>query len=959
MSDIQTIPSTTTATTTTITSTTTLSLESTTEATTIISNSSESINPQSLETSLVLDPLRQVDAHFVRWLCSEPGVKEVLVHEVGKFSHDDEVSSRSSTSTIKVDMERAVEILESKVRDLKGVEGGLDQTASDAAVDIAMSTTAESKSTNETHSDLLSKMNNMSFEEGISNSKMISINNNHTTTDMQDNINMESMIPKAKKDSGVDLLTMEGHIPRFYFPKGKPKTDNQKSLATILDDVKILFGLDSSSSSDGSAVAGYPITKMDLWPIMDCCGLPRYASFALFEKIKAQAVHFERQGTNGYEEEEKEEEKEDVESKAISFDDFSRWFSSVYDPDQDEFGFFFKLLKSSTTQSVLVSSDFLPLIEEVVQRHPGLEFLSSMPIFQARYVDTVITRIFYSKKGNGSDHITLADFRRHSFLEMFRRLQDEDDINMARDIFSYKHFYVIYCKFWELDIDHDMVIEGDALYRYDRHALLPIVVDRVLSGACRKLGVGGLAHAGAGTGTGTGGVSGAKGERKMTYRDFIWFMLSAEDKKSASGIEYWFRCLDLDGDGRISLYEMEAFYKEQYKRMMTYRMSDPWKFSDFVCSLFDLVKPANPAWITLGDLKKCSNTPLFFDMIFDLKKYDMHIRRIDPTFRELDDVWIEDGDKRFKLEGWDKYAERAYDQLAQEESSGQQRNNTTINTISTTSYRGISYLIDEGGNRDGEEDGEGGGISFGVEDMEDGWEDQEDDENDNVGEVTGMTKVGIDRCVDEDEEDYEDEDGEGSNVNHWTLGDSLSSSSSLSVDGAIVDDGEAEEAIFGVSHALGSSGRRKGRGDRGNNSFGVDGKGVGVAGYSVSSSSIYDVIGVGVEPIEWEEEEEGRLDLDIEEEDVVVEEEEEDDGDGVALVAEEVKTGTTRTRHLGETTVSVDNDTLTSAIKVHISEDCGYIRSSHGKDGVVANYGGDGDLSMVSEMVSDVSDDDS
>ena len=71
-------------------------------------------------------------------------------------------------------------------------------------------------------------------------------------------------------------------------------------------------------------MAGYPITKMDLWPIMDCCGLPRYASFALFEKIKAQAVHFERQGTNGYEEEEKEEEKEDVESKSISFDDFSR-----------------------------------------------------------------------------------------------------------------------------------------------------------------------------------------------------------------------------------------------------------------------------------------------------------------------------------------------------------------------------------------------------------------------------------------------------------------------------------------------------------------------------------------------------------------------------------------------------------------------------------------------------------
>jgi len=36
-------------------------------------------------------------------------------------------------------------------------------------------------------------------------------------------------------------------------------------------------------------------------------------------------------------------------------------------------------------------------------------------------------------------------------------LDDITDINRITDYFSYEHFYVTYCKFWELDTDHDMV----------------------------------------------------------------------------------------------------------------------------------------------------------------------------------------------------------------------------------------------------------------------------------------------------------------------------------------------------------------------------------------------------------------------------------------------------------------------------------------------------------------------
>ena len=38
-------------------------------------------------------------------------------------------------------------------------------------------------------------------------------------------------------------------------------------------------------------------------------------------------------------------------------------------------------------------------------------------------------------------------------------LEHEEDINQVTAYFSYEHFYVIYCKFWELDRDHDLFID--------------------------------------------------------------------------------------------------------------------------------------------------------------------------------------------------------------------------------------------------------------------------------------------------------------------------------------------------------------------------------------------------------------------------------------------------------------------------------------------------------------------
>lgn len=69
---------------------------------------------------------------------------------------------------------------------------------------------------------------------------------------------------------------------------------------------------------------------------------------------------------------------------------------------------------------------------------------------------------------------------------------------------------------------------------------------------------------------------------KMTYTEFVWFLISEEDKHHPRAIEYWFRCMDLDGDGFLSMYELEWFYSEQAKRLEAMGI-EALPFNDTLC----------------------------------------------------------------------------------------------------------------------------------------------------------------------------------------------------------------------------------------------------------------------------------------------------------------------------------------------------------------------------------------
>lgn len=298
------------------------------------------------------------------------------------------------------------------------------------------------------------------------------------------------------------------------------------------------------------------------------------------------------------------------------------------------------LLPEGEARDYLTPSDFKAMLRALLMCHQGLSFLHATPEFQLRYSETVIERIFFSCSRTHSGRLTLQDIKRSQLLDTLMMVDEEEDINRERKYFSYEHFYVLYCRFWELDVDHDLQIDREDLMRYGGHSLTYRIVDRIFGGYARRLDS--SDHPGF-----------------MSYTDFIWFCLSEEDKNSETAVDYWFRCVDMDGDGLITMYDMEYFYKEQLHRMECFG-HEPVQIRDILCQLLDMVKPnSRPPHIKRSDLKACRLAGSFFNVLFNLNKFF--------ALEARDPLQIRQEQATPELTDWDRFAALEYLRLSAEE----------------------------------------------------------------------------------------------------------------------------------------------------------------------------------------------------------------------------------------------------------------------------------------------------
>lgn len=87
---------------------------------------------------------------------------------------------------------------------------------------------------------------------------------------------------------------------------------------------------------------------------------------------------------------------------------------------------------------------------------------------------------------NDDGKISFREFKKSLLKDALFKICEEEDINKSKDFFAYEHFYVLYCMFWELDADHDFLINKEEFIKYGGHALSKKVVDRIFAEIPRK-----------------------------------------------------------------------------------------------------------------------------------------------------------------------------------------------------------------------------------------------------------------------------------------------------------------------------------------------------------------------------------------------------------------------------------------------------------------------------------------
>jgi len=292
---------------------------------------------------------------------------------------------------------------------------------------------------------------------------------------------------------------------------------------------------------------------------------------------------------------------------------------------------YFNFIKSPN-RDYIVKDDFKPILQTLMKENSSLIFLKEYPTYQQKYIETVIARIFYMNDSNDDGKITFNDFEKSDLFEIIQKIYNSD-VNKIRQYFSYEHFYVIYTTFYEnstYEVKDELYIPKEVFCTYS-YNLGMTTVNRIFDEIPRKF------------------VSEEK--YMMSYEDFIYYMISEEDKTSPTSIKYWFKVIDLNNEGFITKKEMEYFYEEQIEKLKNNK-KEVMKFKDVFNKIKSLVPPKmENKWYLQNFLDNPKNSSIVFNMLLNMNKINN---------KEKDSLIIKDIENGKDYSDWDIFAYKEF-----------------------------------------------------------------------------------------------------------------------------------------------------------------------------------------------------------------------------------------------------------------------------------------------------------
>ena len=267
----------------------------------------------------------------------------------------------------------------------------------------------------------------------------------------------------------------------------------------------------------------------------------------------------------------------------IELDDFLRAWKKWRCMDEDAEVFLSICKKTGTTY--LDKEDVRQLMEELVSWHEAFEL--AREDYLPEYIDTVVTKLFF---GHWTGKLGAGHIRENKIIQEFLFIEKQGNIYDVKDqVFGWNDFKIIHDEFLLLSEgeDHITVENFRSHVGYD-------VSNLFINRLCKSC------H-----------------EGKIRYTDFVTFLLANADPFHPKSIEYFFRLLDVDDDGILSLHDVELLYCEMEKMSSDLDASIA-DFQNFTCMMLDAIRPKNKHCFTVSDMKRSQLAPLFIDCLINV-----------------------------------------------------------------------------------------------------------------------------------------------------------------------------------------------------------------------------------------------------------------------------------------------------------------------------------------------------
>ncbi|KFK26097.1 hypothetical protein AALP_AA8G202400 [Arabis alpina] len=257
---------------------------------------------------------------------------------------------------------------------------------------------------------------------------------------------------------------------------------------------------------------------------------------------------------------------------------------------------------------------------------PNLAQLRDMPeAFYTMYCRIASQKFFFfcdpHRRGKACIKKILLSNCLQELMELHQESEEEvTDTEQAENWFSLTSAQRICDMFLALDKDMSGSLCKQELKEYADGTLTDIFIERVFDEHVRR---------GKSSGKSSSSNSREKPQefsREMDFDSFLDFVLALENKDTPEGLTYLFQCLDLQGRGFLTTADIHSLFRDVHQKWIeggNYELC----IEDVRDEIWDMVKPADPLKITLGDLLGCKQGGTVASMLIDVRGFWAHDNR--------------------------------------------------------------------------------------------------------------------------------------------------------------------------------------------------------------------------------------------------------------------------------------------------------------------------------------------